>query len=66
MSGYFQVMTSKEWLTIDDWLECSLPLCSLQIKHEGKLERADNDTLHVCFASTRIGGSVLSNGLSQV
>ncbi|GLV39189.1 Poly(ADP-ribose) glycohydrolase [Carabus blaptoides fortunei] len=60
-----QVMTSKEWLTIDDWLECSLPLCSLQIKHEGKLERADADSLHVCFASTRIGGNVLSNGLTQ-
>lgn len=57
---------SKEWLTIEDWLECNLPLCSLQIKHEGKLERAEKDTLHVCFATSRLGGEVLGEGLSQV
>lgn len=54
-------MTSKEWLTIEDWLECSLPLCPLQIKHEGKLERADADSLQICFASAKIGGDVLNN-----
>ncbi|XP_063903078.1 uncharacterized protein LOC135122663 isoform X2 [Zophobas morio] len=60
-----QVMTSKEWLTIEDWLECSLPLCPLQIKHEGKLERAETDSLQICFASSKIGGNVLSDGNTQ-
>ena len=59
-------MTSKEWLTIEDWLECSLPLCPLQIKHEGKLERAETDSLQICFASSKIGGNVLSDGNTQV
>ncbi|CAH0558173.1 unnamed protein product [Brassicogethes aeneus] len=60
-----QVMTSKEWLTIEDWLECSLPLCPLQIKHEGKLERSDIDSLQILFASAKIGGDVLRNGSNQ-
>lgn len=59
-------MSSKEWLTIEDWLECSLPLCPVQIKHEGRLERAEADTLQVCFCSSKIGGQVLANGNSQV
>lgn len=59
-------MSSREWLTIEDWLECNLPLCPVQIKHEGRLERAETDTLHVCFCSSKIGGQVLSNGNSQV
>lgn len=59
-------MSSKEWLTIEDWLECSLPLCPVQIKHEGRMERAEEDALQVCFSSTKIGGRVLSNGNSQV
>lgn len=59
-------MTSKEWLTIEDWLECSLPLCPLQIKHEGKLERTEPDSIQLCFASPKIGGDVLSDGNTQV
>jgi poly(ADP-ribose) glycohydrolase len=61
-----QVMTSKEWLTIEDWLECSLPLCPLQIKHEGKLERSEAESVQICFASSKIGGHVLSDGNTQV
>ncbi|KAF5270474.1 hypothetical protein FQA39_LY08352 [Lamprigera yunnana] len=60
-----QVMSSKEWLTIEDWLECTLPLCSLQIKHEGRLERAAEDSLRICFATSKIGGKVLLDGMSQ-
>ncbi|XP_031346955.1 uncharacterized protein LOC116173569 isoform X1 [Photinus pyralis] len=60
-----QVMSSKEWLTIEDWLECTLPLCPLQIKHEGRLERSDEDTMQVCFSSSKIGGRVLLDGVSQ-
>lgn len=59
-------MSSKEWLTIEDWLECSLPLCNLQIKHEGRLERADPDSLQICFSNSKIGGDVLGSGNSQV
>lgn len=59
-------MSSKEWLTIEDWLECTLPLCPVVIKHEGKLERVEADCLHVCFASTKVGGLVLADGNSQV
>ncbi|XP_076271227.1 uncharacterized protein LOC143203021 isoform X2 [Rhynchophorus ferrugineus] len=60
-----QVMSSKEWLTIDDWLECSLPLCPLSIRHDGKLDRADNDTLQICFCSPKIGGNVLEGDSTQ-
>ncbi|XP_064212913.1 uncharacterized protein LOC100142603 isoform X1 [Tribolium castaneum] len=60
-----QVMTSKEWLTIEDWLECSLPLCPLQIRHEGKLERSEPDSIQICFASSKIGGKVLDDGNTQ-
>lgn len=61
-----QVMTSKQWLTIEDWLECSLPLCKLLVRHEGRPERCENeDAIRVCFASSRIGGDVLIDGESQ-
>ncbi|CAG9854201.1 unnamed protein product [Phyllotreta striolata] len=60
-----QVMSSKEWLTIEDWLECNLPLCSLKIRHDGKLDRPEEDCLQICFSSAKIGGSVLSNGYTQ-
>lgn len=60
-------MTSKQWLTIEDWLECSLPLCKLLVRHEGRPERCENDdALRVCFASSRIGGDVLVDGENQV
>ncbi|XP_045470669.1 uncharacterized protein LOC123677958 isoform X2 [Harmonia axyridis] len=60
-----QVMSGKEWLTIEDWLECSLPLCSVQIKHDGKLERAEANALKICFSSSKIGENVLNKGASQ-
>lgn len=60
-----QVMSSKDWLTIEDWLECGLPLIPLQVRHEGRLDRAEPEYLHVCFCSSRIGGDVLSDGSSQ-
>ncbi|XP_026323757.1 uncharacterized protein LOC113233028 isoform X2 [Hyposmocoma kahamanoa] len=61
-----QVMTSKQWLTIEDWLECTLPLCKLLVRHEGRPERCENDdAIRVCFASSRIGGDALIDGESQ-
>ncbi|CAH2068829.1 unnamed protein product, partial [Iphiclides podalirius] len=61
-----QVMTSKQWLTIEDWLECTLPLCKFMVRHEGRPERCENDdAIRVCFASSRVGGDVLIDGDSQ-
>ncbi|XP_073945723.1 uncharacterized protein isoform X2 [Choristoneura fumiferana] len=61
-----QVMTAKQWLTIEDWLECTLPLCKLLVRHEGRPERCESeDALRVCFATNRVGGDVLIDGESQ-
>ncbi|CAH0769324.1 unnamed protein product [Bemisia tabaci] len=61
-----QVMSGREWLTIEDWLECNLPLCPLSIKHDGRLERFDSsDSLLVCSSSSRLGGHVLNAGSSR-
>ncbi|XP_033219409.1 uncharacterized protein LOC117174413 isoform X2 [Belonocnema kinseyi] len=62
-----QVMTSKQWLTIEDWLESSVPLCPLTIRHEGRMDRIESETkvLHVCFASSRLGGGALEDEISQ-
>ncbi|XP_076175326.1 uncharacterized protein LOC143150746 isoform X1 [Ptiloglossa arizonensis] len=62
-----QVMTSKQWLTIEDWLESNVPLCPLMIRHEGRLERIEPETkvLRVCFASAKFGGGVLDGDVTQ-
>ncbi|KAJ0181287.1 hypothetical protein K1T71_003372 [Dendrolimus kikuchii] len=61
-----QVMSSKQWLTIEDWLECTLPLCKLLVRHEGRPERCENDdAVRVCFATSRVGGDVLIDGDNQ-
>ncbi|XP_032682695.1 uncharacterized protein LOC116849547 isoform X1 [Odontomachus brunneus] len=62
-----QVMTSKQWLTIEDWLESNVPLCPLTIRHEGRLDRMETESkvLHVCFANARIGGGVLDGDVTQ-
>ncbi|XP_052121802.1 uncharacterized protein LOC113212013 isoform X1 [Frankliniella occidentalis] len=60
-----EVMTGREWLTIEDWLECGLPLCPLAVRHEGRLERAEPSALRVCFANSRLGGAALEDGSSQ-
>jgi len=60
-------MTSKQWLTIEDWLESNVPLCPLTRRHEGRLERveAESKVLQVCFASAKIGGGVLDGDVTQ-
>ncbi|XP_055607530.1 uncharacterized protein LOC129755186 isoform X2 [Uranotaenia lowii] len=60
-----KVMTGKQWLTIEDWLECGLPLCDVEIKHEGRLDKASSDTMQTVFSSARLGGDALSAGDSQ-
>lgn len=61
-----KVMSAKQWLTIEDWLECGLPLCPLEIKHGGRIERTQENIVQAVFTSPRLGGSVLSSGNSQV
>ena len=60
-----RVFSGKQWLTIEDWLECEQPLCSMEVKHEGRIERTPGDVVQTVFASPRLGGNVLSNGDSQ-
>ncbi|CAL7942883.1 unnamed protein product [Xylocopa violacea] len=62
-----QVMTSKQWLTIEDWLESNVPLCPLMIRHEGRLDRVEPEAkvLRVCFASAKFGGGVLDGDVTQ-
>ncbi|XP_070150861.1 uncharacterized protein [Polyergus mexicanus] len=62
-----QVMTSRQWLTIEDWLESNVPLCPLTIRHEGRLERVEMESkvLQVCFANAKIGGGVLDGDITQ-
>lgn len=61
-----KVFSGKQWLTIEDWLECSIPLCPLDVKHEGGIERSHDSVVQTVFASSRLGGNFLSNGWSQV
>lgn len=59
-------MTGKQWLTIEDWAECSLPLCSIDIKHQNYIENTSiNNIIQTIFTSSRIGGNILLNGNSQ-
>jgi hypothetical protein len=60
-------MKGTEWLTIEDWLECTLPLCPLSIKHDNRMENAEHEgSMFVCFSSKKPGGRVLSDGSSRV
>lgn len=61
-----KVFSGKQWLTIEDWLECTQPLCRLEIKHEGRIERSHDECVQTIFASPRLGGNILSAGWSQV
>jgi poly(ADP-ribose) glycohydrolase len=58
-------MTSKQWLTIEDWIECKLPLCPMDVKHESRLENAPPSVAQVIFSQSAIGSSVLLNGTNQ-
>lgn len=60
-----KVFSGKQWLTIEDWLECTLPLCSLEIKHDSRIERSHDNIVQTVFASSRLGGKILSDGDTQ-
>lgn len=61
-----KVFGGKQWLTIEDWLECNVPLCPLDIKHEGRIDRSHENIVQTVFASSRLGGDLFSDGWSQV
>ncbi|XP_055676679.1 uncharacterized protein LOC129785978 isoform X3 [Lutzomyia longipalpis] len=60
-----RVMTGRQWLTIEDWMECGVPLSGIEIKHEARIERSPPDVIQTVFATSRIGGNVLRGGNSQ-
>lgn len=58
-------MSSKQWLTIEDWLECKLPLCQMDVKHESRLENSPQTIAQIIFAQSAIASTVLLNGTNQ-
>ncbi|KAK9504588.1 hypothetical protein O3M35_010890 [Rhynocoris fuscipes] len=60
-----KVMHSSHWLTLDDWVQCKLPLCPLLIRRQGDINSIGSDHVIVCSTSNRIGGGVLSDGISM-
>ena len=58
-------MSSKQWLTIEDWLECKLPLCPMDVKHDSRVESSSESIAQVVFAQSTIGSKVLLNGCNQ-
>jgi poly(ADP-ribose) glycohydrolase len=58
-------MTGKQWLTIEDWLECKLSLCPMEIKHDLRIECSPDSVAQVIFSQPNIGSTVLLNGCNQ-
>lgn len=52
-------MTGKQWLTIDDWNECTTPLAPVDIRHDMKIDSSPVDVMQIIFVSPRIGGEML-------
>lgn len=52
-------MTGKQWLTIDDWKECIVPLAPIEIRHNMRIEASPPDVTQIVFVSPRVGGEVL-------
>lgn len=58
-------MSGKQWLTIEDWLESTIPLCSLEVKHEGKIENAADGVTQTIFTKANVGLNVLKKSHNQ-
>lgn len=59
-------MSSAQWLTLEDWLNCKLPLCPLLIRNQGDVNSVGTDHIVLCSTRNRIGSTVLSDGNSLV
>ncbi|KAG5680221.1 hypothetical protein PVAND_009745 [Polypedilum vanderplanki] len=61
-----KVMSGKQWLTIEDWLECKLPLCPMDIKHgSSRLENSSPSNAQIVFSQSLIGSTALHDGNNQ-
>lgn len=60
------MLSGKQWLTIEDWMDSTTPLCNLLIRQDGRLEDAETQCLGVSFCSQRLGGDVLQEGSGKV
>jgi len=58
-------MSGKHWLTIEDWLECKLPLCQMDVKHDSRLENSPQTVAQVIFSQPAIVSTVLFKGANQ-
>ncbi|XP_046461885.1 uncharacterized protein LOC124208188 isoform X2 [Daphnia pulex] len=38
-----QVMSGREWCTLEEWLQCRRPLCPLVVRHDGRVEYPSSD-----------------------
>ena len=70
--GDWQVMSGRDWCSLDQWLACRRPLCPVAVRHDDLASAslasasASPAPLQVCFASRRLGGRVLEDGATQV
>lgn len=62
---YLKVMSGKQWLTIEDWMECKVPLCPMDVKHDSRLENASVSVTQTVFSHSAIGLKVLLDGSNQ-
>lgn len=59
-------MSSKEFVTLKDWMKCEAALCPVEIQHEGRLEDTHPPALLSCFTSPDVAQPALSSAKSQV
>ncbi|XP_069989638.1 uncharacterized protein [Penaeus vannamei] len=60
-----KVMSSKEFVTLKDWMKCEAALCPVEIQHEGRLEDTHPPALLSCFTSPDVAQPALSSAKSQ-
>lgn len=58
-------MTGKQWYTIEDWMECTIPLCPMEVKHDTHLENSPENLTHAVFCHPSVGQTVLLGGSNQ-
>ncbi|XP_063611285.1 uncharacterized protein LOC134784986, partial [Penaeus indicus] len=60
-----KVMSSKEFVTLKDWMKCEAVLCPVEIQHEGRLEDTHPPALLACFTSSDVAQPALTSSKSQ-
>ncbi|XP_046652893.1 uncharacterized protein LOC124343574 isoform X2 [Daphnia pulicaria] len=54
-----QVMSGREWCTLEEWLQCRRPLCPLVVRHDGRVEYPSPTS------SSDLSPSSLSNNINN-